>query len=802
MSLRSSPAWATRPAYWRACTARTVRNRTHIGRFRIPNYADLRARTDIFDSLTAHSVSLSGLTEGGTTRRVFVDVVTANYFSTFGAPLARGREFTEAEERPGADLPVAILSYTAWQRLGGTDDALGRTVRLNGRSYTIVGVAAKGFGGSITLVTPELWVPTGVYDSVTNDFAREGLTTSFADRRHHNLIVVARLKPGASIESTAAAVTAAGAELEQAFPAENKNQALLLAPLSRLSISTAPRVDSEMTALMVALLSMSGLVLLIASFNLANMLLARGGARRKEFAIRLAIGGSRTRLVRQLLTEGFVLSLVGGAVGLLIGAWATKVLIATLVPLSPVTLTFDATPDARVALATLGFCMISTLVFGLFPAWKLARTDAVPELKDYAGELAGRRRSRLSMPNLLVMAQLAASIVMLASAGVFLRSAIEAAKADPGFTFDRGVMIRVDSSLAGYDIARSKGVYGQLLERLRARPDVSAVGLATIMPFGEISSSQRVQRAGAPIDESDARAAAELVSAEFTSIGTDYFRALGLSMLGGRDFTMAEEAPESGARTAIIDEPLAKKLFADGGDPIGREIQYASRQRGEPPIVLQIVGIAPGVRQDLFSVGPTPHLYVPFGREFKSGVYLHVRTTAASADAEAALLPSLRTTVTAVDANLPILSIETRPMFRDNNFELAVVRLGANIFVSFGAAALLLAAVGVYGVKAYVVSRRTREIGIRMALGATPRGVVWMVLTEGLGPSAAGIIGGLAMAVGAGALMKGMAYQGHSVDPIMLGAVLVVMIGSILLASWLPARRATRIQPVKALRSE
>jgi hypothetical protein len=390
---------------------------------------------------------------------------------------------------------------------------------------------------------------------------------------------------------------------------------------------------------------------------------------------------------------------------------------------------------------------------------------------------------------------------MLATAGVFLRSAVEAAKADPGFSFDRGVMIRVDSSLAGVDADRSKTVYRQLLERLRARPDVSAVGLASIMPFGEISSSQRVQRAGAPIKEGDARAAAELVSAEFTSIGTDYFRALGLGMLRGRDFTASEESLESGARAAIIDDPLATKLFGDA-DPLGRQIQYASRQDGEPPMVMQVVGIAPGLRQDLFAVGPTPHLYVPFGREFKSGVYLHVRTTVASADAEAALLPSLRATVTAVDANLPILSIETRPMFRDHNFMLAVVRLGASIFISFGAVALLLAAVGVYGVKAYVVSRRTREIGIRMALGATPAGVVWMVLKEGLGPSTVGILGGLVMAVGAGALMRGMAYQGHSVDTTLLSAVLVVMIGSILLASWLPARRATRIQPVRALRSE
>ena len=304
------------------------RDRTQADSYRgfsYPNYADLRDRK-IFASVTAHSFSLMGLTEGDVTKRVFVDVITANYFDTFGVPVARGRTFNLDEERPGADIPVAILSHGMWQRLGGTDQVIGSAITLNGRQYTVVGVAARGFGGSMVMVSPELFVPTGLYDTITNDFIRDGLPATLTDRRHHSLILIARFKPGDTIESVTPALETAGAQLEQAFPAENKNQALQLAPLARLSISTSPQTDSELAVLAMLLFSMSGLVLLVASFNLANMLLARGSARQKEFAIRLAIGGSRFRLVRQLLAESVVLSIAGGVVATFVGWWTTRLL--------------------------------------------------------------------------------------------------------------------------------------------------------------------------------------------------------------------------------------------------------------------------------------------------------------------------------------------------------------------------------------------------------------------------------------------------------------------------------------------
>ena len=766
--------------------------------FSYPNYVDMRAQTEIFASLAAHTFALAGITERDTTRRVFVDVVTANYFEMFGVPMELGRGFTADEERPGANIPVAVLSHSSWQRLGGRPDIVGETVRLNARDFRVVGIAPRGFGGSMVFVSPELFVPTGVYDSITNDFVREGLAADLADRRHHNLVLLARLQPGASIASVAPALDGLTRRMASAYPTENGEHALLLAPLSRLSVSTRPTDDSQLSGVMASLLTMAVVVLLVASFNLANMLLARAGARRKEFAIRLALGGSRARLVRQLLTEGFLLSVLGGAGGLLLSIWGTRLLLSALAPISPVSMSFDAMPDWRIFGATLAYCSLSTIFFGLLPARTLARTDATPALKDHAGELPGQRRARLSMPNTLVMTQLALSLVLLTVAGLFMRGATEAARADPGFPLERGILVQIDPSLAGADAARSRTVQNEVLAAVRARPDVASASLASIMPFGDMSSSIDVQLPGARLRRGEAGAETGLVSATLTSVSSSYFQTLERPLIAGRDFTAGEESTGGGARVAIIDAPLARRLFGDG-NAIGRQFQYSPRGT-ETTTLVDIVGVAPGFRDSLFDLEPGPHVYFPLAQEFQSGAYLHVRTRAASADADAALLPSLRETLRKTDATLPILGMETRAMFRNRSLMLAVVRMGAAIFTVFGGVALLLAATGVYGVKAYVVARRTREIGIRMALGATPGRVVWMVVRDGLVASAAGIVVGLGLSAAAGVAMRSLTYQGRAADALVLGAAVVILGLATLLASWIPARRATRIAPIAALR--
>lgn len=778
------------------------------------NYADLRDRTNLFASLAGHTFSLVGMGEGESVRRVFVSIATASYFETFGVRLVMGRTFSAEEERPGADIPVTVLSYDAWKRLGGREDILGTRVRLNGREFTIIGVGPKGFGGPLVLVTPELWLPTGVYDTLANDFVREDVRGTLADRRHHTLILVARLRPGTTVESIGPALDAAGRQLEQEYPGENAHQALIAAPLSRMSVSTSPQTDEELGTFALLLFSMSGLVLLVASLNLANMLLARGSGRSKEFAIRLAIGGSRWRIGRQLLIEGLVLSLVGGALATFVAWGATALIVSSLSPKLPVAISLDARPDLGVLAATVGFCLLSSLLFGLGPAWRHARADALPQLKDYAGELAGRRRSRFATRNVLVMAQLALSLVTLTAAGLFVRAALDAADADPGYTFERGVLANIDPSLAGRDRTATSQYYERALARFRRMPGIESASVGSIMAFGEFTESRAVQKAGAVIKRGggsssmsmggDVETSYEiepgLIDAVSTSIGADYFRTLGVEVRQGREFTVTEELAASESRVAIIDETLAAALFG-AGNPVGEPIQYSVRDAAEP-VLLRVIGVVAPTRHQLPERRMRPHVYTPFAQDFRSSMFLHLRTAAATPEAETAMLPAIRRELLAIDPQVPILTLETRPMYRDRNFVLWALRAGANTFLAFGALALFMSAIGVYGVKAYIVARRTREIGIRVALGATPRNVVGMVVRDGLVLGVSGIVLGLGLSVLAGGLIRGMLFGDSRFDaPVIVGAS-VVLVAAVLAAGWIPARRATRIAPTLALRSE
>jgi len=792
------------------------RDRTQADSYRAfsyPNYADLRDR-HLFASLAAHDYAMVGLADGNTTRRVFVDVVTANYFDTFGVPVYKGRAFTMEEERPGANVPVAVISYGMFQRLGGTDAVLSSTVRLNGRLFNIVGVAPRGFGGPMVLVTPELFLPTGVYDSVTNDFLKEGLPATLADRRHHALVLAARFKPGDTIASVKPALDIAGAQLEKAFPGENHSQTLLMAPMSRTSVSTRPDTDDDIGTLAVLLFSMSGLVLIVASFNLANMLLARGSSRLKEFAIRLAIGGSRTRLVRQLLAENVVLALAGGALATVAAWWSTRLLLGSLGTRFPVPLQIDTAPDLNVMVATIGLCLLSALLFGLGPALRHARTDALPELKDQAGEISGRRRSRFAVRNVLVMGQLALSLVTLTAAGLFIRSATESAVADPGFTLERGIMANVDPTLGGANDVATHQFYEKAIARVRSMPGVVSASLGSQMPFSEFTQTNEIQKAGAPLRQTsglgssmgtdvDQKARVEgLMDSIATSIGADYFRTIGLALKRGREFTAAEELTPSKNRIAIIDETLAERLFGKN-DALDQVVQWqAGRGDSNETVVARVVGVVAPSHHQLLEHEMWPHIFTPVGQDFRSSLFLHLKTSAPTADAESAMLPDVRRELLALDPSLPIISLETRPMFRERNFILWVLRAGANVFVAFGALALFMSVVGVYGVKSYVVARRTREIGIRVALGATPSNVVGMIVRDGIVTTAIGLAIGLGLSVLAGAAIRSMLFGDGRFDaPVILGAILALA-ASAALAAWLPARRATRVAPTTALRSE
>ena len=416
-----------------------------------PNFVDLRGQSGVFTSLAAHNLAMVGLTEGDTTRRLFADLVSSNYFDTMGVRLFRGRVFTAEEERPGSAMPVVIVSYSFWKRHGADTAILGRTLRLNGRLFTVVGITPEGFTGTTTLVSAELYVPFGVYEAMVNDFENHG--RSLASRDNHALIAVGRLRGGVTLAAADAQLAGVAAAMQKAWPVENKDQALLVRPLARLNVSTAPSSDDGLAVPAILLLSMAAVVLLIASLNVANMMLARGAARRKEIAIRLALGGGRRDIVQQLLAESLMLALMGGVAGLFIAWWSTGVLVSSMARLAPIDLVYSATPDLRVLAATFGFCLLSTVLFGFMPAWNLSRPDLVTDLKD--GESKGSGGKRLfSRGNILVMGQICLSLTLLTAAGLFTRSALRAANMFTGFRVANSIVVELDPSLAGYDRIR------------------------------------------------------------------------------------------------------------------------------------------------------------------------------------------------------------------------------------------------------------------------------------------------------------------------------------------------------------
>jgi predicted permease len=761
--------------------------------FSYPNYRDLQeGTTDIFASLAAYSTRFVGLDAGDGPRRAMASAVTANYFQVVGAPPAHGRPFTMKEERPGARIRVAIISYPLWEQLGASPDTLGRFVRINGEQFTVVGVAREGFAGT-SIPGPEVWLPLGAYETFSME---NGVARPFGAREAHELSVVGRLRPGVPVETAEAAVATVGRALEQAFPSVNAGYSLDLSKPSMRLMFMPGAGRGAFAGLALLLMLMPVVVLLVACLNLADLMLARGHVRRQELAIRSSLGGGRSRLTRQLLTEGLLLALAGGAVGLWLSTSATKALLASLRPLLPVAVSLPVvTLDWRVLLGTMGFSLIATLVFSAGPALALTGRAAAPDLKrdfSWRGD-EGRRPGGVRIGNALVIGQIALSLLLLASGGLFLMSVIRAATADPGFRLDGGVLVEVDPGLAGYDEARGRQAHLALVNRLRAVPGVDAVTIGSRFPFTGFGDSRDV----APAGTADARS--RPVGAVFSVVGRDYARVLGLPMIGGRDFSDAELAPGSGERVAIIDDALAEALWP-GEDALGRRIQFLDAEGPEARQPILVVGIIPAVKHSLGNPRPYPHVYVPLGQHYESAMTLQLRV--AGGERERAMLGTIARVVRDVDERVPVLGVATWRDHLDAGLDVLLYRAGASVFSAFGGIALLLAVLGVYGVKSYVVSRRTREFGIRIAIGAHPRALLWQVLREGGRVTTIGIGIGLLLALGAGQLLHGIMYGVNSIEPVVLATAPLILLAASLLASYIPALRATRVDPTVALRSE
>jgi len=758
--------------------------------FSYRDYQAARERRDLFSALAAQTFAMVATSGAPEKPRVFASVVSSNYFETLGVTLAAGRPFYLEEERPGARIRVAIASYARWQRAGLPADMAGRHVTLNGADYEIIGVAPQGFAGTIPILAPDVYLPLGVFDAVVSDrFKNNG--RGLADPANEGLSVFGQLAGGRSAPAAAPALDVLSAQLTPMHPG-NRADEIRAYPMSRFSAGPVPQTNSAIASLSVLLLTLSGLVLVIACLNIANMLLARGTARRKELAVRLALGAWRGRIIRQLLTENVLLAVAAAGTGLLFSYWAMSAFTSWLSSALPFNLNVRSTPDPLVLVVTLALAAIATMGFGLGPALKLSRRNLVADLKDRGGD-DGRRTGWFATRNLLVTGQIALSMALITAGGMFLKPISTSASATPGFSYDQLILASVDTSLAGLDPARSRATYAELMSRLRSTPGVIAATLASTIPFGDNIDRGRFERVGSGA-QTPVRARA------FRIVGADYFRTLGLPLLRGREFTPAEETTADTPRVAIVDEAFAKQLFGNA-DPIGQLIRAAPADAGDAAgPSLEIVGVAPPLQEELLDRAPAAHVFVPFGQAFRAGMHAHVKLAPGVQTQDA--LEAVRRVVLGVDQQLPVLALTTFQEFHNRSVELLGVQGAAAVFAGLAALALILSVVGVYGLRSYLVAQRTREIGIRMALGAGGREVIRLMLGDGVRLTAVGVSFGLPLAVITSLAFRSVFVDVGGVDLAILTASTMVLSVAAVVASAIPARRAAKVEPLTALRQD
>jgi predicted permease len=761
------------------------------------DFADLRANREVaFTDLFAFRYATVGL-QGGLTERIAAEFVSANYFSALGVLPAQGRFFLPEEELSGTE--VAVLTHSFWKRLGADPNIVGQKIKLTRAEVTVVGVMPSGFTGA-QILAPEIFFPLGLAP-ILNPNPGQASSRILTDRADHSFMLMGRLKAGVTLANADQALAPLNRQFPIADPAETKARTLVCRPPSRFNFSPQPARPIEGLAPVAAFASgLSILVLLVACLNLANMMLARGSARQTEIAIRLALGAGARRIVSQLLTEGVVLAMLGGVAGLLVSFWSTNLLSAFIYSgagMPPDFPKFDLAPDWRLLLVLLFLAGMATLVFALGPAWKMSRVEVNSDLKRRAGEHGPEHRNRFGSRELLAVGQMAFSLALLAAAALFSRSAMNVVQANPGFEFGSNFYLSVDPGLSGYSAPRTRQLMSAALERLSTLPGVESVSAATSIPFGNSWNIGSVQIGGAPPSSAGAAtfsAGKELYTIQ-NEVEADYFRTLGLPLLRGREFERGESLESQAPRVAIISRSLADQ-FWPGENPIGRSIQFP----GAVPTVMTVVGVAPEVSWQVFQKGGHPQMYLPFPRDFSAGFNLHVRVAPGFSASQ--LMAVARKALVQLDPQLPLTGVKTLSALHHDSPVVRVTGFGSILFGTFGGLALLLSLLGIYGLKAFAVARRTREIGIRMALGANRREVVVMFLTESAWLMALGLTMGLALALIVGRLAEGFLYHVAKVDPLTFSVVPLIMFATSLLACIVPASRAAKLDPMTALRYE
>jgi predicted permease len=735
------------------------------------NYKDYRDQNSAFSSLAAYSFPVPVnviIGEGG--EQMFLELVTGNYFDTLGVPAAKGRVIGPADDRAPGESPVLVISHNAWQRrFGGVPDIVGRKVTANGIAFTVIGVAPDGFRGVNSLFGPDGWVPTMMY--------RQTLPSQFVtwmeERRALLLNVAGRLKSGVGLVQAGENLKAIGKTLEESYPLPNKGRSPVLRPLAQATIF--PGVRDALALGGAVLMVIVGLVLLIACSNVANLLLARATARTQEIAVRLALGANRGRLIRQLMTESVMLGLVGGAFGLVVALWGVRLIWAARPPF--VALNFiDPKIDLNVLLFTLAVAIVTGVLFGLAPALQASRANMVTALKD-ATRGAGKQRRRFGLANLLIVGQVALSVIALVTAALFLRSSQAAAKIDPGFDTQHVAVMTVSPGQAAYPQGRGEQFYQEVTERLSSQPGVKSVSWSSNLPlFGFALRSVF-------IEGRDPSVAPVLTVTNV--VDTGYFATAGITLVEGRDFAPADRA--EAMPVAIINDTMARRYWPNE-DALGRRFRYYTEKEFRT-----VVGVVKTVKYQSLGEDPQPACYTPLGQGYSDAMVLHLR-----ADRDPApLLDVARREIRALDPNVPVLNPQiVKDVVGQSLF---AVNLAAAMLAVFGLLALTLASVGLYGVMSYSVGQRTRELGLRMALGAGRSGLMRLVLSQSLTLVGSGVALGLLGAYGATRAVASLLY-GSSLDPVsFIGAPLALALVA-LLASLPPALRASRIDPLVALR--
>ncbi|MBI4875009.1 MAG: ABC transporter permease [Acidobacteria bacterium] len=731
---------------------------SHLG------YLDYRDHARSFSGLMAYCDSGMNLSAASRPEEVPVGIVTGNYFQVLGIRAALGRLIGPEDDRiPGAH-PVAVLSYALWKgRFGARADVAGRTITLNGFPFTVLGVSPDGFRGVELGSKLDLWIPLAMERQARPQFPALG------DRLFTSLSVVGRLRPGIPLEQAQGELSVLAARFEE--PDDGKRARVLVLSGIRL----IPEWRGFLVGMLRVLVAMVGLVLLIACANVANLLLARAVARRREIAVRLAIGAGRARLARQWLTESILLALLGGVAGLAVALGGGELFRSFYSEV-------DYTIDPRVFGFALAISVFSGLLFGFAPALQCRREDVISSLK---GGAPGRGDSRVRLRQMLVVSQVALSLVVMVVAGLFVRTLRNLQSMDPGFQRRSVFSVQFDFRVQGYSDARGKALYGELLARAAALPQVRSAALANTLPVGWVWDAEIEAEGSARGAGNAPRRVGNTVVSE------KYFETFGIALLQGRGFGPADG--EGAPKVAVVNETMARLLWP-GEAAIGKRFRF--RYRLGPRPLIEVVGIARDSKYGFLAEKPQPFLYLPFAQNYQPGMKLVVRSNGDVAGAMAVV----RDQVLALDANLPFPTLLT--MDRHIAETLANERMNATMIGVFGLLALFISAAGVYAVTSYAVARRTAEIGIRLALGARPADVFRMILRQTMSLTGAGLVIGALLALAVIPLIQADLFGVSPADPESLAGAALILVVVTLLAACVPARRALRIEPMAALRYE